>query len=316
MKIRFFVYLVFFTIGYTAFGQNENNENIDKELFEFIKNPLDTLDTDDKFTKVIIFDDQTWAYFDLGRPIINDSIIDSLWLNDDIHAFSSVELKDIPQEIDLLLVDSLHAFSPPTNGRKVYSRFGTRGSRQHHGVDLPLNYGDSIFAVFDGKVRIVMSSRQTGGYGNMIIIRHANGLETYYAHLSKIFVQENELVKAGELIGLGGCTGRCSGPHLHFETRYQGKYFDPERIVNFESGTLRDTLFTLKKHYLSIYSHYGQTDKQSSAASQRTYYTIKSGDTLSSIARKYGTSIDKLCKWNKMTRTTTLRIGKKIIVRD
>lgn len=299
-----------------AIAQEENDELIEKEVFEFERNPIDTFDTDDKYTKVIIFDDHSWIYYDLGRPVIDESIMDSLWITDDINAFSSVDLKTLPEEVDLLLVDSLHSFSRPVKGRNVYSPFGTRGSHQHHGVDIPLSVGDSIWSAFDGKVRLVMTSRQTGGYGNMIIIRHSNGLETFYAHLSKILVKENELVKAGELIGYGGCSGRCSGPHLHFETRYQGKYFDPERIIDFENESLRDTLFVLKKHYLNVYSHYGQTDKQSASAAQRQYYAIKSGDTLSSIARKYGTSIDKLCQWNNMTRTTTLRIGRKIIVRD
>lgn len=315
MKLHFyFVLLFYFSITIPIFAQEEN-DLIEKEVFEFTKNPLDTLDTDDKFTKVIIYDDQTWSYFDNGRPIIDDSIMDSLWSSDDIHV-PSADIKDFPEEIDLLLTDSLHPFHKPVNGHKVYSPFGVRGSRQHHGVDIPLSVGDSIWSAFDGIVRLVLTSRQSGGYGNLIIIRHANGLETYYSHLSSVLVEKNELVKSGELIGFGGCSGRCTGPHLHFETRFQGKFFDPERIIDFEKEQLRDTIFTLKKHYLSIYSHYGQTDKQSKSASQRQYYSIKSGDTLSGIARKYGTSIDKLCQWNNITRTTTLRIGRKIIVRN
>lgn len=278
-------------------------------------NAFDTVNTNDKFLKIILFEDYTWKYHDIGKPFIDDSILNLSWNNEDVHAFKDVEIKNFPDEINLLLVDSTHHFHKPVNGRKVYSRFSSRGSREHRGADIPLSIGDSIWATFDGKVRVLMKSRQTGGYGNLVVLRHANGLETYYGHLSKVFVKENELVKAGELIALGGNSGRSTGPHLHFEARYQGKPFDPERIIDFENETLRDTLITLKKHYFNIYSHYGQTDEQSIQASQRQYYTIKSGDTLSRISSIFGTSVDKLCKWNGLSRNTTLKIGRKIIVR-
>ncbi|MEG2070879.1 MAG: peptidoglycan DD-metalloendopeptidase family protein, partial [Bacteroidales bacterium] len=154
-----------------------------------------------------------------------------------------------------------------------------------------------------------------GGYGNLVIIRHNNGLETYYGHLSKIVVEENEVLKAGEVLGYGGNTGRSTGPHLHFETRYMGKAFDPERLICFETGTLRDSIFTLKKHYFNIYSHYGQTDKESMAASGRVTHTIRSGDTLGRLAVKYKTTIVNICKLNGISQNTVLRIGRRIIVR-
>ena len=276
---------------------------------------IDTLPTDDKYTKVVLYDNNTWEYIDLGRPVIDDTDFDTEnWNTDKIHAYRDMPLSLIPDEVDLLLVDSLHSYHPPSIGT-VTARYCFRRTREHNGTDLRLNIGDPIYAAFDGKVRVSKATSKTGGYGNLIVIRHANGLETYYGHLSEHAVKVDELVKAGEVIGYGGNTGRSTGPHLHFETRYQGQSFDPERIIDFSTGQLRDTLITLKKHYFSIYSHHGQTDAESLAASQRIVHRIKSGDTLSGLAVKYHTTVSKICKLNNMSPKTTLRIGQRVTVR-
>ena len=292
-----------------------------------IPTPYDTLDTDDKFRKVILFDNFTWVYLNLDKPEIPDSLDTEYWNTDIIH-ITGVDLKDLPDELDILLVDSIHGYCIPHPG-PVTSTFKYRRRRPHKGVDIGLNTGDAVYAAFDGVVRVDMTTRYSGGYGNVIVIRHVNGLETYYGHLSKYIVKSGDIVKAGELIGYGGSTGRSTGPHLHFETRYMGQAFDPERIFDFQSGTLRDEVFTLKKHYFNVNSHYGMNDTQSIAASTKApknsgsskssggkvYYKVKSGDTLGKIAKRHGTTIDKICRLNGIKRTKTLQIGQRLRVK-
>lgn len=277
-------------------------------------NPIDTLNTEDKFTKIVLFDNHTWSYMDMGRPVINDNLYLEHWDTTAIHSYRGYPLDSIPEEVDLLLADSLHNYCPPIVG-KVRSEYKFRRTREHQGIDIPLQYGDTVRAAFDGVVRFRGGGRQTGGYGNLVVLRHANGLETYYGHLSKSIVNIGELVKAGEVVGYGGSTGRSTGPHLHFETRYKGQTFDPQRLIDFETGTLRDSIITLKKHYYNIYSHYGQSDEESLTASQHITHTIKSGDTLGGLAAKYNTTIANICKLNNISRSTILSVGRRLIVR-
>ena len=277
-----------------------------------IKAPVDTLHTEDKYTDVILYDNLTWEYLYHVRPGIDSTAVyDDYWDMEALHAHYPND--SIPAEVDICLVDETHGFRTPIPGG-VHSKFKMRRRRPHYGVDISLHTGDTVRAAFDGVVRVSTGYR-TGGYGNLVILRHSNGLETYYAHLSKRIVEPGEQVRAGDVIGLGGSTGRSTGPHLHFETRYKGKAFDPERIVDFEHGALRSSIFTLKKDYFSIYSHYGQTDSESKAASQAQYYKVRKGDTLGKIAARHGTTVSKLCKLNGIKSTKTLRIGETLRVR-
>ncbi len=291
--------------------------------------PLDTLDTKDKYTKVILFSDYTWIYLELDRPEIDMDALSDHWDTEAIHAFKDMEIASLPDSVQLTLADGNHPFVLPIKG-SVYSRYGYRRKRPHRGIDIPLSTGDSVRTAFNGVVRVSEGSSKTGGYGNLVIVRHDNGLETYYGHLSKILVHENEPVSAGEVIGLGGSTGRSTGPHLHFETRYMGKAFDPERVVDWSNGCLRDTNLVIFKSYYNINSHYGQADRpvaqvSSSQSSGKTtassstgspqYYTVRKGDTLGKIATRYHTSVSKLCKLNKIRETTILQIGRKLRVR-
>ena len=275
---------------------------------------IDTIDTQDKYVKIILFNDHTWDYIELERPDIDTTGLFEDWDIESIHAYRDVKISDLPEEVDLLLVDSGHHFVASFVGR-LSSTFKYRKGRPHNGVDLPLRVGDTIRSPFDGVVRYVGGGKATGGYGNLIVIRHPNGLETYYGHLSERLVAENDLVAAGEPIGLGGSTGRSTGPHLHFETRYMGKPFDPERVFDFPNGALRDTMLTIKRHYFNVGSHYGMTDKQSKAVTDAVYYRVKKGDTLGSIARKYGTNVNAICKLNGISSKKVLQIGQRLRVR-
>ena len=218
----------------------------------------------------------------------------------------------------------LRHFCMPTTSRVITSNFGSRWGRQHKGIDVKVYIGDTIRAAFSGKVRIVRY--EGGGYGKYIVIRHNNGLETIYGHLSKQLVSENQEVRVGEPIGLGGNTGRSTGSHLHFETRYYGQSFDPERLIDFKNGLLCRETFLLKKSFFSIYSNAGQDfddeianeeqdKKEAAEKAAMKYHRIKSGDTLGAIARKYGTTVTNICRLNGIKSTTTLRIGRSLRVR-
>ena len=187
-----------------------------------------------------------------------------------------------------------------------------------------LKIGDPIYAPFDGRVRLTKHYR--GGYGNLIVLRHDNGLETFYGHLSEILVEPEQWVTAGQVIGYGGNTGRSTGPHLHFEMRYKGQSFDAERLIDFSTGTLRRETFLLKRTYFSPYSRFTQDfemeiqseeeDKKIAAeAAARKYHIVKSGDTLGRIAINNHTTVTKLCQLNGISRNSTLRIGQRIRVR-
>lgn len=313
MKSRITAILIAATAT-TSFANNiENNDTTTILLDKTEVDVIDTIPTSDKYIKIILYADHTWEQYELDRPHVNEEDFDDNWDNDKIHAYKGLDI-ELPDEIELVLRDSLNSFCCPITG-PVRSGFKFRKKREHKGTDIPLSIGDPIRAAFDGKVRVVKTTRNTGGYGNLIVIRHSNGLETYYGHLSRHNVIENDIVKAGEIIGYGGSTGRSTGPHLHFEARFMGQPFDPERIIDFYNGELRSDKFILKKHYFSIYSHYGQTDEESIEASKRQIYTIRSGDNLGSIARKYGTTVARICKLNGFSDKKLLRPGQRIIVR-
>lgn len=282
---------------------------------------VDTLSSGNPDVSVVLYSDNTWSYVRHTDFVENPAIFNEYWNTNVSHAYGGVEASSLPESIAISLVDSLHGYRCPYKG-KISSRFGIRGSRQHQGVDLPLKSGETIYAAFDGKVRF---SKSSGGYGNLIVIRHNNGLETYYAHLSARNVEAGDWVVAGQAIGAGGSTGRSSGPHLHFEVRYYGQVFDPERIFDFASGELRGEELLLKRRHFSIYSKYEQNfDEETEAARQAEaekkaaatqYHTVKKGDTLGAIARKYGTTVNNICNLNNIKSTTILQIGRKLRVK-
>ena len=294
-----------------------------KSLITSPSDPIDTLDTANEHIKVILRADNTWNYYKTPGFQQVSGVYDDHW-NDSQPNPYGLGLDDLEDQWSIWLVDSLDQYHCPFQG-SVYHRgkFGIRRGRRHQGVDLPLKTGDPIYATFTGKVRV---SKYWGAFGNLVIIRHDNGLETFYAHLSKRNVEAGDWVNAGDIIGLGGSTGRSTGPHLHFETRYNGFAFDPQWLIDFEKGILRHRLFVLKKKYFNIGSNYEQDfddelkneedDKKEDAEREAMrWYTIKSGDTLGRIAINNGTTVNAICKLNGIKPTTTLKIGRKIRVK-
>ena len=219
------------------------------------------------------------------------------WNNQYVHAYGNAIIPDT-YTIDLT------GFHMPTPSTKITSPFGPRWRRMHNGFDLKVNIGDTIVAAFDGKVRIVKYERR--GYGKYVVIRHDNGLETVYGHLSKQLVEENQLVKAGEVIGLGGNTGRSTGSHLHFETRFLGIAINPIYMFDFPKQDIVADTYTFRK--AKGVKRAGSHDTQVADGTIR-YHKVKSGDTLSRIAKLRGVSVSTLCKLNRIKPTTTLRIG-------
>ena len=214
------------------------------------------------------------------------------WSNDYAHKYTNVVIPDS------LLID-LTGFCMPTENTKVNDIFGYRPRRRrvHYGLDIKVERGDTIRAAFDGKVRYC--SYQRRGYGHYVVIRHPNGLETLYAHLTSKLVAENEVVRAGDPIGLGGNTGRSTGPHLHFETRLLGKALDPALFFDFPNQTATGDSYLYTKPKKKVYD----------PSDPDTYYKVRSGDSLSRIAARKGVSVKQLCKLNGITTQTTVRVG-------
>ena len=186
------------------------------------------------------------------------------------------------------------------NRNLVTSDFGfRRGWRFHYGIDTRLKTGDSIYSSFDGMIRIVLRGR---AYGNYVVIRHFNGLETVYGHLSKTLVKVNQIVRAGEVIALGGSTGRSTGPHLHYEVRYLGQPIPPKDLIDFENYTAKYRIFELSSQQF-VYTK---------ELAEVRFYTVRKGDTLSGISKKTGVSIDRICQLNNIKRTTILRVGQRL----
>lgn len=218
----------------------------------------------------------------------------------------------IPAEADI----DISTFTPPTIGR-VTSTYGWRRRRMHRGIDLKLYVGDTVRAAFDGQVRIKKFNRR--GYGYYYVIRHSNGLETVYGHLSKFIVDQDDYVKAGQAIGLGGNTGRSTGSHLHFETRFMGIDLDPATLIDWETFKPKSNIYHFVQKQAKAESNYkdrrtGKTRGGSGSGSGggSGYHTVRKGDTLGAIARRYGTSVNRLCKLNKIKANSILRLGQRI----
>ncbi len=284
---------------------------------------VDTIPSSSEGLNIVLYNDNTWRFVrNRDIDVLDETVFTQEWDTTKIQPFK-VELKDLPMSMVIDLVDSLKSYHYPFKGR-VTSKYGPRRRRVHQGTDIDLETGDPVYATFDGRVRICTYVRN--GYGNLVILRHDNGLETFYGHLSEINVKPNEWVTAGQVIGKGGNTGRSTGSHLHYEIRYKGHTFDPERLIDFTSGDLRRETFLLKRTYFSPYSRFTQDfeeevqsdeeDKKiAKEAAAIKYHIVKKGDTLGRIAINNHTTVKKLCQLNGIRESSILRPGQRIRVR-
>lgn len=297
----------------------------------FGQEPVDTIYTA-KGT-VVMFSDRTWQYqedleFD---GVLNHHLNDLVTARPDLNfvqrwdsqvCYTSDRQNDLTKLSDTIWMcvqdEQTDDFVMPFDG-VVTSRYGYRRGRYHNGIDIDLETGDTVTSAWDGKVRY--AKWNAGGFGNLVIVRHNNGLETFYAHLSKLLVAPNQEVKAGDLLGLGGNTGHSRGSHLHFEVRFYDAPINPEEIIDFDKKVCRDENLMLHKAIFRPGAKPTSVTGGSAAApkkpttSTKKYYKVRSGDNLTRIAKRYGTTVSRLCKLNGLKYNSKIRIGRTLRVR-
>lgn len=226
----------------------------------------------------------------------------AVWDSRNINPYN-IDARKFRDTVELVLyVPPGEQWSAPLKSMYVTSNFGFRSARWHYGTDIRLDVGDSVLSVFDGIVRI--RKNDPSGYGLYIVVRHKNGLETLYGHLSEQLLNVGDEVKAGQVIGLGGNTGRSSGPHLHFETRYMGSALNPADVYDFSKNSLHSEIIRISP---ANFSYLKETKKV-------VYHRVRSGDTLSALSRRYGVTVSELRKMNKMGRSSALKVGQRLRV--
>jgi hypothetical protein len=274
---------------------------------------------------MLIYANRTWEYIEdhnfdgvlnkrLHSEILSDTNLNFIQSWDHDMCYTSDLANDVNRIKDTLwlCVADGHDndFVMPFDGR-VTSGYGWRHGRNHNGTDIDLKTGDTVRAAWSGKIRY--AKYNTGGFGNLIVIRHHNGLETFYGHLSKHLVVPNQLVEAGDPIGLGGNTGHSYGSHLHFEVRFYDIPMNPEKVIDFANKRLHDENLFVHRGLFGP----GGVSSSSLASTSKSggtgkYYRVRSGDTLSEIARRNRTTVSKLCQLNGIRPTSVLQIGKNI----
>jgi len=224
----------------------------------------------------------------------------NMWDTYQLHPYTeALRLND--KKVKLVIQDlaSSCEFVPPVKGI-VTSNYGWRNGRNHNGIDINLNVWDTVRVAFAGMVRIARYN--SGGYGRVVIVRHYNGLETLYAHLHRLKVKAGDIVEAGDLIGLGGSSGHSTGSHLHFELRFKGKALNPKSIIDFKNNKLISDSIQLVKQKWSY----------SVIPMGLNYHIVSKGENLYRIALRYGTTINEICKMNRISRNRPLYVGQKL----
>ncbi|MDR1381521.1 MAG: peptidoglycan DD-metalloendopeptidase family protein [Tannerella sp.] len=279
------------------------NERLDRQISELMANRVSATKIASDELAVARLDEFNGLMAAENLMFPADELYNSNWDTVHVNPFLNARI-DFPDSYSI----NCASFTMPIDNEtvKVNSKYGPRRRRMHRGIDLDLQVGDTVRAAFDGKVRIKSFERR--GYGYYLVLRHPNGLETVYGHLSKFLARENQIVRAGEAIALGGSTGRSSGAHLHFETRFLGKDIDPAEIIDFENKTPYKDDYVF--HNIKINGR--KSNIYSTSADALAVHRVRQGETLSHIARRYGTSVAELCRLNGITQTSKLSIGQAI----
>lgn len=287
----------------------------------FGQTPIDTLKTDEG--TMIIYSNRTWEYVEdrefngvmneyLHKQIERDTNRHFIQTWDTDMCYTSDLKNDVNKIKDTIYMcvqdENSDKFVMPFDG-VVTSRYGWRRGRPHNGIDIDLVTGDTVKSAWSGRVRY--AKYNTGGFGNLVVIRHDNGLETFYAHLSQLNVVPNQIVSAGDPIGLGGNTGHSFGSHLHFEVRFYDIPIDPEKIIDFKTKDIIDENLVVTR---SLFKG-GSSSTYTYSSDGAKYYKVRSGDTLGAIARRNKTTVSKLCRLNGIRPTTILQIGKRLRIR-
>ncbi|MCX7549581.1 M23 family metallopeptidase [Xanthomarina sp. F2636L] len=298
--MKLIIALVFLCVSYNTLAQNKSPEVNSPESSQFIDSLSQYLATFNNQPETV---DITADFWDTSKIKIDYDT-------------------EVAYPIHIQFKDSNYV-SPISKKKVVTSRYGWRWGRAHKGIDIDLVTGDSLFAMFDGVVRFADYS---SGHGRTVVVRHHNGLETLYAHLSRYGVKENDTVVAGSYLGKGGASGNARGSHLHLEMTYNGIHIHPENLLYFDEDNLvksKDLWITKtstrpelhnsrRQSKLEIFS----TEEEALASMNRApiVYIVKKGDTLSRISSKNNVSIYSLCKTNHIRQNSTLRIGQKLVI--
>lgn len=335
------LFLALLALPFAAKAQTDEPQQKNSKT-EIKVNKLDVIYEDEEFKGVVIDtrnNKETEKYM-YQAPFLFEEVDDEDEDEDDMPNIYTLDDEGVASEDDILLegfdtaaihlpkLDASHIESPiviPLRGERFTwptpwsarpsSHFGPRRRRFHYGLDLAMPTGEPIYAVFDGVVRISKFNRS---YGNLVIIHHANGLETYYAHMSKRNVVAGQQVRSGDIIGLCGNTGRSRGSHLHWEIRYMGNAINPEDVLNCSTHDLLVDNLTLTSASFRKAAKVREGSKASSRRSGKTsgsgWYRVRQGDTLAKIASRNGTTIKQLCKLNGISRNKVLHPGEKLRV--
>ncbi len=315
---------------FLSFGQIKDSLSVDKDLFgERIGKIIQEVNAfyQNKRKQELISSSESLRFLedikeermpDKNPPRVDYS--NDHWSSEKVNPYRDVKLST-PFKIEF----NQNTFTPPVYGDMVItSRFGKRRRGPHRGIDIDLVTGDKVRSVLEGKVRFVGYSR---GHGKTVVVRHANDIETVYAHLSAYEVNVNDIVSEGQLLGLGGNTGNSRGSHLHLEVRYKGVCIHPEYVFNFDgSNAIRDTELWVTNGWKDPRAHSSyrpskvaplknQKDAITAQNNEPRYYRVRKGDTLSHIGIKYGLSVRAICKLNGISQKSTLRIGQLLRVR-